>query len=66
MIEELKQGMLTKSVKVRRYQQRIEQFRQNTIFYFHQKKMYAEFNEDEVQPNHAANAEESKRFWGDI
>ena len=58
--------MLAKSAKVRRYQQRIEQFRQNRIFYIHQKKMYAEFNEDGVRPNHAPNAEESKRFWGDI
>ena len=66
VIEELKQGMLAKSAKVRRYQQRIEQFRQNRIFYIHQKKMYAEFNEDGVRPNHAPNAEESKRFWGDI
>ena len=39
VIEELKQRMLAKSAKVRRYQQRIEQFRQNTIFDFDQKKI---------------------------
>ena len=44
-IEELKQEM------VRRYQQRIEEFRQNRIFDFNQKKMYAEFNEDGVRPS---------------
>ena len=44
VIEDLKQSMRAKGAKVRRYQQRIEQFRQNRIFYFDQKKMYAEFN----------------------
>ena len=37
--EGLKQRMLAKSAKVRRYQQRIEQFRQNRIFDFDQKKV---------------------------
>ena len=58
----LKQGILGKSAKVRRYQQRIEQFRQNRIFDFHQKKMYAEFNGDGVRPSEVPNAEESRRF----
>ena len=66
VIEELKQKMLAKSAKVRRYQQRIEEFRQNRIFDFDQKKMYAEFNGDGVRPSDVLNAEESKRFWGDI
>ena len=33
VIEELKQRMLAKSAKIRRYEQRIEQFRQNGIFH---------------------------------
>ena len=37
--EGLKQRMLAKSAKVRRCQQRIEQFRQNRIFDFDQKKV---------------------------
>ena len=41
VIEELKQRMLAKSAKIRRYEQRIEQFRQNRIFDFDQKKIYA-------------------------
>ena len=36
-IEELKQRMLAKSAKVRRYQQIIERFIQNRIFDFDQK-----------------------------
>ena len=65
-IEELKQRMLAKSAKVRRYQQRTEQFRQNRIFDFDQQKMYAKFNGDGVRPSDVPNAEESKKFWGDI
>ena len=66
MIEELKQRMLTKSAEVRRYKQKIEQLKQNRIFYFDQKKMYAEFNEGRVKANDVPNAEESKRLCGDI
>ena len=64
--QELKQRMLAKSAKVRRYQQRIEQFRQNRIFYFEQKKMYAEFNGYGLRLSDVPNAEETKIFWGDI
>ena len=39
LIEILKQRLLEKSVEVRRYQQRIDQFRQNRIFDFDQKKV---------------------------
>ena len=62
VIEELKQRLLAKSAKVRRYQQRIEQFGQNRIFDFDLKTMYAEFNGDEVRPSDAPNAEERKDF----
>ena len=64
--EELQQKMLAKSAKVRRYQQRIDEFRQNRIFDFDQKKMYAELNGDGIRPSDVLNTEESKRFWGDI
>ena len=39
VIGELKQRMLRKSAKVRTYQQRIEQFRQNRIFDFDQPRI---------------------------
>ena len=62
----MKQRMFAKSAKVRKYQQRIEHFRQNRIFDFDQKKIYAEFNGDGVRTSDVPNAEESKRFWSDI
>lgn len=42
------------------------EFRQNRIFDFDQKKIYAEFNGDGVRTNDVPNADESKRFGGDI
>ena len=58
--------MLGKSTKVRRYQQRIEQFRQNRIFNFDQQKIYAEFKGYGVRSTGVPNTEESKRLWGDL
>ena len=66
VIEELRQSMVAKGTKVKRYQQKTERFKQNRIFYFDQKKMYAEFNGDDVRPNDVPNVEESKRFVDDI
>ena len=66
VIEELKQSMLAKSAKVKRYEQRIEQFRQNRIFYLDQKKIYAELNGNKIRSKDVANAEECTKFFGDI
>ena len=66
VIEELKQRMLAKSSKVKKYQQRIKQSRQNTIIDFNLKKMYLDFNGGGARPNDVPNAEESKRLRVDI
>ena len=44
VIEELKQRMIAKSAKIKRYEQRITQFRQNRMFYIYQKKIYTELS----------------------
>ena len=49
VIEELKQRMLEKIAKVKRYEQTIEQFRPNKIFDLDQKKIYAELNRNEIR-----------------
>ena len=58
VIEELKQRMLAKSAKVKRYEQRIEQFRQKRIFDLDQKKMYGELNRNGIRSNDVQNTEE--------
>ena len=62
VIEELKQRMLAKSAKVKRYEQRTEQFRQNRIFDLDQKKIYAELNGNGIRSNGVSNAEECTKF----
>ena len=66
MIEDLKHRRLAKSAEVRRYDQRSEQFKQNRIFDFDQKKIYAELNGGRVRLNDVPNAKKSKGLWGDI
>ena len=66
VIEELKQRMLAKSAKVKRYEQRIEQFRQNRIFDLNQKKIYLELNRNGIRSNDVSNAEECTKFQGDV
>ena len=56
-MEELKQQrMLAKSPKIKRYEQRIEQFRQNRVFNLDQKKIYAELNRNRIRSNEVPNA----------
>ena len=58
--------MLAKNAKVKIYEQRIEQFRQNRIFNLDQKKIYAELNSNGIRSNDVSNAEECTKCWGDI
>ena len=58
--------MLAKSAKLKRHEQRIEQFTQNRIFDLDQKKIYAELNRNGIRSNIVPNAEECTKFWSDI
>ena len=69
VIEELKQRMQVKIAKVKRNEQRIEQFRQNKIFdlkNFYQTKIYAELNKNGIRSNDVPNTEECIKFWSNI
>ena len=58
--------MLAKSAKVKRYEQEIEQFRQNRIFDLDQKKIYTELNRNGIRSNGVPNVEECTKFWSNI
>ena len=67
VIEELKQRIVASAAKVRRYQERVDRFRQNRMFQDNQRQFYRELNQegercDDDQPD----AVESKQFWEDI
>ena len=66
VVEELKQSMLAKSANMKRYEQRIEQYRQNRIFDLDQKKIYAELNRNGIRSNAVPNADECTKFWDHI
>ena len=67
VIEESKQRILAKAVKISRYEQRIQQYRINRLFKVYQKKVYNEFNGQTGSSNRdIPNAKESKAFWSRI
>ena len=63
MIEELKQRIIAKSSKLKRYEQRITQFRRNRTFNVDQKNIYMELNGSAMRSTDVPNAEESRIFW---
>ena len=65
VMEELKQRIKAKAANVKRYKNRIEQFRQNRLFKTDQSRLYKELNGEEAV-DLAPEKEEAKRFWSDI
>ena len=55
--------MMGKSAKVKRYEQRIEQFRRNRIFDLDQRKICGKLNRNGIRPNYVPNADECTIFW---
>ena len=67
VIEELQQRIITIAVKVRRYQRRVDSYRQNRLFENNQKQFYWELDKEEERcDDDQPVAEESKQFWGNI
>ena len=66
-IEELKQRITAIAAKVRRFQGRVDSYRQNRLFENNQREFYRELNQEEERcdDDHPV-AEESKQFWGNI
>ena len=63
VIEELKQRIVAIAAKVRRYQEKVDRFRQNRMFQNNQRQFIV--NCIRKEKDDRPNAEESKRFWGD-
>ena len=67
VIEELKQRIAAIAAKVRRYQGRVDSYRQNRLFENNQRKFYRELDQEEEScDDDQPVAEESKQFWGNI
>ena len=67
VIEELKQRITAIAAKVRKYQGRVDSYRQNRLFEDNQRQFYRELDQEEERcDDNQAAAEESKQFWGNI
>ena len=53
-------------MKIKRYQQRISQYRQNRIFSVDQKRIYQELDGDDRGEGTSPDSVESKSFWSEI
>ena len=67
VIEELKQRITAIAAKVRRYQRRVDSYRQNRLFENNQRQFYRELDQEEERcDDDQPVAEELKQFWGNI
>ena len=64
--EEPKQCASAKSAIIKKFEQRISQYKINNMFKPDQKKVYREFNRASTNTWKAQDAEESRLFWSDI
>ena len=63
----MKQRIVAIAAKGRRYQESADKFRQNRMFHNNQRQVYKELNEEEERWDDGhPDAEESKKFWGEI
>ena len=65
VLEELKERMQPKDTKIKRYDQRIEQYRINRLFQQDQKRVYQQLN-GKIESSENPDAEESRRFLSKI
>ena len=67
VIDKLKQRIVAIAAKVRRYQERVDRFRQNRMFQDNQRQSYRDLNQGRERcVNDQPDPEESKKLWGDI
>ena len=67
VVEELKQRITAIAAKVRRYQGRVDSYRQNRLFENNQRQFYRELDQEEERcDDDQPVAEESKEFWRNI
>ena len=66
VIKDLKQRLIAKKTKVKRYEQRISQFRQNRLFQVNQKQVYKDLNGEKQGDKIIPNSDDSIKFWSDI
>ena len=64
--EELKQRLHAKTAKLKRYEERVNQYKINRIFVQNQERVYQQMDGVRNINNEKPNAEESTQFWSNI
>ena len=66
VIEELKQRLQAKAFKLRRYEQRTQQYQIDRMFQYDQANVYQKLQCDNKREISKPSADESKKFWSEI
>ena len=66
VIKELKHRLHTKTAKLKRYEERVNQCKINRMFFQNQKRVYQQIDGIRNINNEKPNAEESKQFWSNV
>ena len=66
VIEELKQRLLAKAAKIKRYNERMRQYRQNRLVAVDRKKVLNELNGETRGQNVIPGTEKSRKLWSEI
>ena len=65
-LEEIYQKVLAKEGRLKRYRQKIKQYRQNRTFQNNERKFYQQLGGDDNKTYQQPNAKETERFWTKI
>ena len=65
-LEEINQKVLAKEVRLKRYQQRVKQYRQNRTFQNNERKFYQQLGGHDIKTYQQPDAKETEQFWTKI
>ena len=65
-LEEIYQKVMAKEGRLKRYRQRVKQYRQNRTFQNNERKFYQQLGGDDNKTYQQLNAKETERFWTKI
>ena len=66
VIELLKQRIVAKAAKTKRYKSRVDQYQKNRLFQNNQKRLFAKLERLETDNSTIPDAEESREYWDSI
>ena len=62
-LEDINQKIFAKDGTLKRYRDKIKQYKQNRIFQSNEKKFYQQVSREYIKTNQQLDANETKQFW---